>query len=516
MIGKIISKQEYHDKLKEQYKAEGRTVGLCHGVFDLVHPGHIIHFTEAKKMCDILVVSVTAARYVRKGPGRPYFDDGTRLKFLEAIGCIDYVMLSEGYTVNDIIEAIEPDLYIKGSEYKSAKDDITGKIGEEEALVKAHGGKLVFTEGIVFSSTKLINNALAGIPDDVRHYVEDLKSRTSMEDIRSYADQVGSLHILVVGDTIIDKYSYCTIAGVMSKDTGYSARLSGGEEYLGGAVAVARHLSSFNSDVTLLTVLGGESEIHNRMHRDLDGIINLEPVVSYSRPTIVKQRYLTKNGKREEYRKYFEINNIPDRPSYEKEVKDKLRERFEELSKEADVVFLCDFGHGMVDNSLMEIIQEKARFLILNCQTNSSNRGKNLITKYHRADVFSLDQPELNLAYPTNEGDDGSKLRILGGHLGGTGFLTRGSSGAYGLGNGHGQKQVLVDCPALSLTVKDTVGAGDAFFAVAGSFAAVGAPVDVATFLGNVGGALGANIVGNKESVEKVNVLKFANTLLNI
>ncbi len=515
-MGKFITKQEYQRTLKTKYKSDAKRVGLCHGVFDLVHPGHIIHFTEAKKMCDVLVVSITAADFVRKGPGRPYFDDETRLKFLEAIECIDYVMLSESYTVDDIIEAVEPDLYIKGSEYKRSKDDITGKISEEEALVKRHGGKLVFTGGAVFSSTKLINNALAAIPEDVREYVENLKNHASMKDIRRYAEKISHLKILVIGDTIIDRYSYCAVTGVMSKDMGYSARLSTDEEYLGGAAAIARHLSSFNNHVTFLTVVGEEQDIQDRMRRDLEDIVDLQMEVSHSRPTVIKQRYLTKNGKREEYRKYFEINNIPERPSYEKELKETLIERFFSLAEAVDVVFLCDFGHGMVGKELMEAVQEKSKFLILNCQTKSANKGKNIITKYHRADVFSLDQTEIGLACPMSEADDEGKLRLLQERFSGTGFLTRGSSGAYGIGRDHQGEFTLADCPALSLTVKDTVGAGDAFYAVAGLFAAVGAPIEVSTFLGNAAGALGANIVGNKDSVEKVNVLKFVNTIMNI
>ena len=515
-MGKIIEKKEYHDTLRKKYKSEGKIVGLCHGVFDLVHPGHIIHFTQARKMCDILVVSVTASEYVRKGPARPYFNDEMRLKFLEAIACIDYVMLSEEYTVKDIVEAVEPDIYIKGDEYRSSEGDITGKIKEEEDLVNFYGGRLAFTGGDVFSSTKLINNALSGIPDDVRHYVEDLKEHVSMKDIRAYADQIADLNILVIGDTIIDKYSYCTVTGVMSKDIGYSARLSNSEEYLGGAAAIARHLSSFNGNLTLLTVVGDEENIHSKMHQELGRIMTLETVVSHSRPTIVKERYLTKGGKREEYHKYFEINNIPERPSYEKEVKEELQKTFDTLVKKADVVFLCDFGHGMVNGNLREAVQQKAKFLVLNCQTNSANKGKNIITKYHRADVFSLDQAELDLAYPMSEGGDREKLQSLQEHLGGEGFLTRGSAGAYGMGKSghHGMK--MFDCPALSLIVKDTVGAGDTFYAVAGAFVAVGAPTDLVLFMGNVGGALGANIVGNKEAVEKVNVLKFASTLMNV
>ena len=116
----IIVEKEKFREIRKQLKQDGKRVILCHGVFDLVHPGHIIHFENAKEMGDILVVSITAAEYVRKGPGRPYFSDEMRLKFLSALACIDYVLLSEGYTVDDIIEAVEPDLYVKGQEYAKA------------------------------------------------------------------------------------------------------------------------------------------------------------------------------------------------------------------------------------------------------------------------------------------------------------------------------------------------------------------------------------------------------------
>jgi bifunctional ADP-heptose synthase (sugar kinase/adenylyltransferase) len=76
-------------------------------------------------MADVLVVSITASAYVRKGPGRPYFNDDQRLKFLSALECIDYCMLSEGYTVDDIVEAVEPDFYVKGAEYANENADIT-------------------------------------------------------------------------------------------------------------------------------------------------------------------------------------------------------------------------------------------------------------------------------------------------------------------------------------------------------------------------------------------------------
>lgn len=508
---KIISKAEYRKSIKPYLRNAGKTVSLCHGVFDLVHPGHIIHLEQAKAMADVLVVSITAAEYVRKGPDRPYFDDEMRMKVLAALECVDYVMLSEGYTVDDIVECVEPDFYVKGEEYARAEDDITGKITEEKTLVEKHGGRIRYTVGQTFSSTNLINTALAGLTDEVRCHMEDFATRHSMQEIREFAKKAEALKALVVGDIIIDKYTYCDVQGLMSKDMGYSARIQSSEEYLGGSVAIARHLSSFTKQITLLSIMGEEKEICERIFEELSESMQLKLLHSSRFPTIIKHRYLTRNAKREEYRKVLAVNNIPERMEYEKEIREKFLEDLTEELEACDVVFLCDFGHGLIDEETIKLIQEKAKYLVLNCQTNSSNHGLNIITKYTRADVFVVDQQELKLAFPVHAGEEETGLRKLSAHLHGNGWLTRGSLGAYGIHDGE-----IKDCPAFTLTVKDTVGAGDAFFSAAGLYAAAGAPIEVGTFTGNIAGALAANIVGNKEAIEKVNVLKYANTLMNV
>lgn len=510
-MDKIVSKETFREKIKKELDRNGKTVALCHGVFDLLHPGHIIHLEQAKGMADVLVVSVTAAKYVRKGPGRPYFDDEMRMKVLASLECVDYVMLSQGYTVDDIIETVEPDIYVKGEEYARAEDDITGKIVEEKALVEKHGGRLGFTTGQVFSSTKLINIAMSGLSEEVRMFMEDFQTRHTMKEIRDYADKISRLKVLVVGDVIIDKYTYCNVQGMMSKDMGYSARLSYSEDYFGGSVAIARHVATFTDNVTLMSVIGDEEEIRLRLFDELADKMQLKLTYSTKFPTIVKHRYLTRNEKREEYKKIFAINNIPDDIRYEEDVYESFKEKLKEKIADYDAVFLCDFGHGLIDREIIGLVQENAKYLILNCQTNSTNKGLNVITKYTRADAFTLDQQELKLAFPESSMDEQFSLKRLAEHLKGNGWLTRGSKGAYGI---YGQG--IHECPAFTLSVKDTIGAGDAFFATAGIFVAAGAPVEVGTFMGNIGGALGANIVGNKEAVEKVNVLKYANTLMNV
>ncbi len=511
-MGRIITREEFQN-MREGFRKEGRSVVLCHGVFDLVHPGHIIYFEQAKGMGDILVVSVTAAQYVRKGPGRPYFDDEMRLKFLSAIGCIDYCMLSEGFTADDVIAAVEPDLYVKGQEYAKAENDLTGMIGEEVRLVREHGGDVAYTGGQVFSSTKLINQALPALSGEVKEYMERFHGQYGMDDIKNYVEAMKGLKVLVVGDVIIDEYIYCRVQGLMSKDMGYSARHKYAEQYLGGSLAVARHLASFNENLTLMSVVGSEEALHSRMLDDLSGLMRLDLTYSAEFPTIVKSRYVSVNEKREEVDKIFAVNNLPEPMKIDGAAMHSFKVRLREKVGQYDAVVLCDFGHGLIDGEVMEILQKNAKFLAVNCQTNSSNFGKNIITKYRRADVFVLDQKELSLAFADyhREEDEADALVRLAGHFGSRGWLTRGSKGAMAADGEN-----ILHCPAFTLKVKDTIGAGDAFFSLAALAAAAGAPMEAGTFLGNIAGALAANIVGNKESVEKVNVLKYANTLLNV
>ena len=511
-MGKIVTKQYFKETIRPLLKKEHKTIALCHGVFDLVHPGHIMHLEQAKKMADVLVVSITASAYVRKGPGRPYFNDDQRLKFLSALECIDYCMLSEGYTVDDIVEAVEPDFYVKGAEYANENADITENMRPERELVEKHGGTVRFTSGEVFSSTKLINKGLSALPKDVISFMETFKKNHGMGEILALTEQIKNKKILVLGDVIIDRYTYCRLQGLMSKDAGYSARISADEMQLGGSLAVARHIASFCSDVTLLSAIGSEPEINELLERELSGKIRLELAKSNNFPTIIKHRFLTRNAKREEYRKILAVTNIPEKARYDSDIYLKIINYLELHIHEFDAVFVCDFGHGLIDRKIMNLVESESKFIVLNCQTNSSNHGRNIITKYHRADRFSLDQEELRLAFPelSNDEEDASFMMICT-HLHGTGWLTRGADGA----KTYDGNQVF-SAPAFTLNVKDTIGAGDAFYSVAGLYAVAGASSETCLFLGNIAGALGANIVGNKESVEKVDVLKYAGTLLNV
>lgn len=139
----------------ENAKAKGKKVVLCHGCFDLMHPGHIKYFQSAKRMGDILVVTVSPDRFVDKGPGRPVFNERLRAESIAALQCVNYVAINEWPTAEETLRLLRPDIYVKGQEFEKLEDK-TGKIQKESEVIKEIGAELRFTHEIVFSSTQLL------------------------------------------------------------------------------------------------------------------------------------------------------------------------------------------------------------------------------------------------------------------------------------------------------------------------------------------------------------------------
>ena len=124
---KILDKKTLSETITKLRKNKKKIV-LCHGVFDLVHYGHILHFKSAKKIGDILIVSITKNKFIKKGIGRPVFNETQRLDYLNEIKIIDYIYLCESKSAEDSIKLIKPDFYVKGPDYKNNFEDKTKKI----------------------------------------------------------------------------------------------------------------------------------------------------------------------------------------------------------------------------------------------------------------------------------------------------------------------------------------------------------------------------------------------------
>ena len=146
-----------YSKIVKIKNNSNKKIVLCHGVFDLLHIGHIRYFEQAKRYGDILIVSLTSDNFVNKGSGRPFFKMSDRIAAISALQVVDFVITSDNATAVDIIKKIKPDTYFKGSDYKNHKSDFTYGIKKEIAEVKKYGGKVEYGSTKMYSSSKIIN-----------------------------------------------------------------------------------------------------------------------------------------------------------------------------------------------------------------------------------------------------------------------------------------------------------------------------------------------------------------------
>ena len=507
---KIVSFAEA-PALFDKLRGEGKRLVQCHGTFDLVHPGHIVHLEDAKKLGDALVVTVTDEKHVNKGPGRPYFNDALRARTLAALACVDYVVLIPHTAAIEAIQTVKPHIYCKGTEYADATNDVTGNIHDDVATVQKHGGEVRYLGEVVFSSTRLLNRHFETTNTELAEFCGQLASRVSPTDLADAVHGFADLRVLVVGDTIFDKYSFVKVQGLTSKNRIISGRYLEEEAQAGGALAVYRHIKQFTPEVRLVSLLGTEDWLEPTLRMFLptqdDATVRDPDFVS-----IIKQRYVEPVSEGKDLSKLFSVNYVNAAPPLQSVV-DRVLGRLEAEIKNCDVVVLADFGHGLMQQEVRDFLQDSGVFLALNCQTNSNNHGFNIISRqYRRADVFSLDEQELLLSCGHRHIDFGAELDKLRAHLAAhAGWLTRGAVKTIGIdAKGH-----TAACPPLGDDITDTIGAGDAFFSVMALAAKNGLPIDLTTFLGQLAGAQAVKIVGNREPISKSVLLKSGMSLLN-
>lgn len=508
---KVVPFHKLHQLIAKE-KATGSKVVHCHGTFDLVHPGHIIHFEEAKARGDILVVTITAEKFVNKGPGRPFFCDDLRIRSLINLETVDYVSVIPFPAAVEAIKAVCPDVYCKGKEYQNPSVDVTGNIHEDIKTVKEVGGEIAYLGSVVFSSSKLLNKHFETFSKSTKDLLHRVSKEFPPSELSKLVDDFSSLRVLVIGDLILDKYSTVSVQGLTSKNRILSSRFVSENLQAGGALAIFRHIKEFTPNVRLFSLAGNEPWIDQFLKEHLseeENWIQQEPGFT----TIVKHRFIEALSAGKELSKLFSVNHIDkDHPS--SSIQNKMSSKLRKKIKDFDLVLVADFGHGLMSPDLREIVQEEASFLALNCQTNSNNYGFNIINRqYQRADSFSLDQTEMSLSTGKKNFDESLELEQLANTLSAKyGWFTRGGSETIGFTKGHSP----CFCDSLEKEVIDTVGAGDAFCATASLAATKGLPIELATLVGQIAGAQAVRIVGNSDCITKVKFMKSLEALLNL
>lgn len=492
----------------KQLKRKGKIIVHCHGVFDLIHPGHLKHFREAKQLGDILVVTLTPDNYVNKGPNRPIYNQELRAESLSALEMVDYVAINETPSAVDTIYTLKPDIYAKGKEYKDLKD-LTGHIAKEKKAVEMVNGRIAFIGETIFSSTALINEYFSILTPQTRAYLHNLKQIYTLEYILEQITLFENKRVLVIGDTIVDEYVFCAPVGIANKASCIDAKFLSRELHLGGAAGIANHLANFCRSVDFLSISDNEGEYLEFVESTLDPRIDDHFVKTTENTILVKKRFLTPD---ENNRQIFELTHFNHSHSNNDrylEVWSHLKERIDNY----DLVIVADYGYGF--NSLnQEIIQylcETDIFIAISNQTNSYNFGENLVTKYPRANYICLDGRELRLAAQGRIGSEKKLLKkIISQQKCEAASLIKGELGSVNWSKGS----EFVDSIAFTTEVVDATGASSAYFALTSLCAHSSLPPNLTGFMGNCVGAMMVRALGHRESITPTSLSSFVTSLL--
>ena len=493
-------------KLLALLNSEDKSVALCHGVFDLLHPGHIQHFNAARELAEVLIVSITADQYVNKGPGRPLFNQDIRAQTLAAIANIDYIIICENPTAIEVIEEIKPDFYVKGLDYISESEDVTGMITKERSAVEKYGGKTHFTNEITSSSSMLINKFFSNITLESQDWIKSFKLEHGYEQVIEALDKISELSILIIGETIIDQYTDCTPLAKSSKDPILAFHQHGTNLFLGGVLAIASNCSNWVKKVNLISFCGENDETLNSLLQGINSNITLNYVSTSDRPTILKHRYVEKSSSSRLF-EYYDFS--------ERELRSETTEEILSLVKKVvnnfDLVLAADYGHSFFSNDLISFFNSSVNFFSVNTQANAGNRGYNTISKYSRADFLTMNGAELQLERRKKDLDYRQIVPELMSTMGSKGaIVTLGGDGLLIFDDHGGFEKV----PALADKIIDKVGAGDSVFAIASLLAKVNTPIKVIGFLSNLVAANEVSQLGHKKSLSQGDLRKHVKSVL--
>lgn len=503
MLSSLTEKYGHKIKTAEELRRiigarpRAKKVIMCHGVFDVVHPGHLRHLLYAKSKADVLVISITADVHISKGQYRPHVPQALRALNLAAFEIVDYVVIDTNATPIQNIALLQPDFFAKGYEYTAS--GLPPKTHEEVVALQKYGGEVIFTPGdIVYSSSKLIELAPPSIRDEKLLTLMEGQG-LSFAALRSALEKLDRFRVHVVGDTIVDSYTRTAMIGGQTKTPTMSVLYEGRDDYIGGAAIVAEHLRAAGAQVVFSTILGNDA-LKDFVLEGLRtrGVVCRE-IIDHTRPTTNKNAIVAGG-----YR-LLKVDTLDNRS-----ISDEILERLAAAirTEKSDALVFSDFRHGIFNRrTIPQLIAAIPQGVFRVADSQVASRWGN-ITEFKDFDLITPNEREARFAL----GDQDSGVRPLASvlydtarcktlilKLGERGVLTCRSADHESL-----DSYIVVD--SFADRVVDAVGAGDALLAYATLGKLATGSDAVATILGSIAAACECELDGNVP-VTPVNVM---------
>jgi rfaE bifunctional protein kinase chain/domain len=464
-----------------------RSVIMCHGTFDLVHPGHVRHMMYAKSKADILVASLTGDAHISKANFRPFVPQDLRAMNLAAFEVVDYVVIDDNPTPLENIRYLQPDYFAKGYEYSS--DGVHPRTQEEIAALESYGGEIIFTPGdVVFSSSRFIEQAPPNLAAEKLVALMEAEGIT-FPALRAAVRGLRGLRVHVLGDAIVDSYSYCSLIGGMAKTPTFSLKYETQVDYTGGAAVVAKHIRKAGAQVKLTTVLGNDP-LKDFVLQDLTNHgVACEPFFDHTRPTTQKNVFIASG-----YR-MLKVDKLDNRPVSDRAL-DHLKNAL--ASTTTDAVVFSDFRHGIFSRSTIPRLVDSIPSGVLRvADSQVASRWGNILD-FHGFDLITPNEREARFAL----GDQDSTVRPLALELYKRSqskmlILKMGDRGIITYRSLNEDTRSFFTIDSFVDKVVDAVGAGDALLAYSTlALVATQSPV-IASILGSMAAAVACEHDGN-------------------
>ena len=479
-------------------KKNNKIIGLCHGVFDLLHYGHHLHFVAAKKKCDFLFVSITSDKYIKKGPNRPIHNENERLNLLKNLKFIDHVFIANGESGVDSINLVKPDFYFKGNEYKNNILDKTKKIFKEKFAVKKNNGKIIYTNEKEFSSSKIINQYGLALNEEQNKFLNQIKKTTNYNSIVNSLNKLKKDKILVVGDLIIDNYVYGEVLGKSGKEPHMVFKKNKEEFYIGGSSIIANHLSDFVKKINLISDCSSNNQIIKLLKKKLKKNINHTPIfLKKNFETSIKTRFIDMLTKY----KLFGSYTMPDLQN--KNFYNSLNKKLTKLIMRNEIIIVTDYSNNFFDLNSLKKVKESKKFISGMSQKNSNSSSFHTLKHLKNFDLVCINEGELRneLRDNTNKVDyvakkflDKNKIKFL--------VITRGISGSILFDNKNNQ----YFCPSFNLRPIDKIAAGDAMLAILSLLLKNKIDPKISLLIASLASSKVINNLGNSYSVDKAEI----------
>jgi len=501
----LIKNKHLNSVILDEVKKKKKKIVLCHGVFDLLHVGHIRYFEQAKGFGDILIVSLTSDNFVNKGPGKPFFKISDRIAAISALQVVDFVSISNNATAVDIIKKIKPDIYFKGSDYKNHKSDFTYGIKKEIAEVRKYGGKVEYGSTKMYSSSKVINK-ISDRSNDQKNIINKIKKKYSFEFIKNKI-LTGSkkIKILILGEMIIDHLIFCAALGKSGKEAILNLENKYEKKIVGGVGAIANHLSNFVLDVKVLTYLGEYNNNISFIKKNLKKNIKIDYFHKKKSPTIITTKIVDVSNNAKILGIYY-FNDSEINEKQKKFFYNKIKKNI----KKYDSVIVSDYGHGLIAPTIARYLSKQKKVNV-NTQLNSANIGYHTIGKYKNSHCAVINEVELRHELKDRYSDNKTLMKRLSKLLNiKILVITAGKKGSHCY-----YKNNFFYCPAFANTVVDKIGSGDtfmAFFVLANKI--FSNDIELSLFVASIATTQVLEGFANEKKVDLVTLLKSINYIL--